>query len=143
MMKAHSLDSFNISGEIIISKCGANYLFFQFWLSWVSEGRENMQVKHRRVRFETCISLIFLTRHQMSEPVELGPTQWAGWASLPYCLVTFLLGWWGIPWGIFLTPVVIWRNLRGGQELLEDNQPVHSGPSDMFPSDRMSARLTK
>jgi len=45
----------------------------------------------------------------------LKPGQSAAIASLPYCLITFLLGWWGIPWGFLLTPAIIWRNLGGGR----------------------------
>jgi hypothetical protein len=35
-------------------------------------------------------------------------------ASVPYSLITLLLGWWGIPWGLVLTPGILWRNTMGG-----------------------------
>ena len=73
----------------------------------------------RRVRFEYCISLIFVTWRRESEVVTLKPGQSAWFASLPYCLITLFLGWWGVPSGILLTPVVLWNNLNGGREVLE------------------------
>lgn len=68
-----------------------------------------------RVRFEYCISLVFLTWRRETDPVEVTPGWRATVASLPYCLITLILGWWGIPWGFFLTPVVLWNNLSGGR----------------------------
>jgi hypothetical protein len=73
----------------------------------------------RQVRFEYCISLVFLTWRRESEPIELRPGQSAAVASFPYCLITLLLGWWGVPWGLLLTPLVLWNNLRGGREVNE------------------------
>ncbi|HNQ88761.1 MAG TPA: hypothetical protein PKM73_09120 [Verrucomicrobiota bacterium] len=30
-------------------------------------------------------------------------------AAIGYCLA---LGWWGLPWGLLMTPLQVWRNLR-------------------------------
>lgn len=68
----------------------------------------------RAVRFEYCISLIAMTLRRESEIVILERGQSAFLAGLPYSLITILLGWWGIPWGIILTPRILWRNVRGG-----------------------------
>lgn len=35
-------------------------------------------------------------------------------AGLPYSFCTFLLGWWGIPWGPIYTVQSIYRNFQGG-----------------------------
>ena len=35
-------------------------------------------------------------------------------AGLPYSFFTFLLGWWGIPWGPIYTVQAIYRNFKGG-----------------------------
>jgi uncharacterized Tic20 family protein len=66
--------------------------------------------------------MVFLTWRWESEPVEIRPGESRTIASLPYCLISLLFGWWGLPWGIFLTPVVIWRNLRGGRQLAESEE---------------------
>jgi hypothetical protein len=83
----------------------------------------------RHVRFEYCISLLFLTWHRESEIISLMPGQRAWIASLPYCVISLFLGWWGIPWGLLLTPAILYRNLCGGLNASErdDSQsPVGS-----------------
>jgi hypothetical protein len=75
-----------------------------------------------KVRYETCVSMIFLTWRWESPPVEIAPGESRTLASLPYCLMTLVLGWWGVPWGIFLTPQVLWRNLCGGRQLMNNEQ---------------------
>lgn len=37
--------------------------------------------------------------------------------GLGYTVVTFLLGWWGIPWGLIYTPHALYVNLRGGKDV--------------------------
>jgi hypothetical protein len=69
----------------------------------------------RHVRFEYCISLLVLTLRRESEAIVLKPSDSIFWASLPYCLITLCLGWWGVPWGVLLTPYVLWKNLSGGR----------------------------
>ena len=34
-------------------------------------------------------------------------------------LITLTLGWWGVPWGVLLTPLILWGNLRGGTEVFK------------------------
>ena len=68
----------------------------------------------RRVRFEYCISFLFFTVRHVSEEIELEAGRSVFLASLPYNLITFFLGWWGVPWGLMVTPVILFRNLSGG-----------------------------
>lgn len=63
------------------------------------------------IRFHYCISLFVFTWYRQSEPVPVRPGQSLFLAALPYNLITVLLGWWGLPWGIFLTLVAILKNL--------------------------------
>jgi hypothetical protein len=67
-----------------------------------------------RIRFEYCISFFFVTIRRQSQPVVLKPGDSLFLAALPYNLITLFLGWWGIPWGLMVTPVVLFRNLTGG-----------------------------
>ncbi len=54
----------------------------------------------RTVVFETCISCVVLTLWRTSRVHVLRPGQWAWPRGLPYALLTLLLGWWGVPWGL-------------------------------------------
>jgi hypothetical protein len=51
-------------------------------------------------------------------------------AGLPYSFGTFLLGWWGIPWGPIYTVQAITRNFRGG---VVQYRKITPGPSQPMP----------
>jgi hypothetical protein len=78
-------------------------------------------VESRWVYYEICISLLFVTLRRPTRPRELPLGEWgAFWGVIygaPYTLLTFLLGWWAIPWGLIYTPLALWTNLCGGREL--------------------------
>ena len=71
----------------------------------------------RYVVFEYCISLVAVTLRRPTRPVRLRPGQRAWLRGLPYCLVSLLFGWWGLPWGVIYTPLTIVSNLRGGCDI--------------------------
>jgi hypothetical protein len=68
----------------------------------------------RRIRFEYCVSFLFFTVRYESPEIALQPASSVFVASLPFNLITLLLGWWGVPWGLMITPVILFRNLTGG-----------------------------
>jgi hypothetical protein len=68
----------------------------------------------RLVVYEYCISLVVITLRRTSRAYRLRPGESGRWKGLPYTLISLLLGWWGIPWGILYTPVVVLTNLSGG-----------------------------
>lgn len=69
----------------------------------------------RLVFFEYCISLLIVSLRRPSGIVRLSPGQ-RGWIKgLPYSILTLLLGWWSIPWGMLYTPLCLWTNLSGGR----------------------------
>jgi hypothetical protein len=71
----------------------------------------------RLVFYEYCISLVFITLRRPSRLHRLAPGRSGVVEGLPYTLLTLALGWWGIPWGIIYTPLVLWTNLSGGREI--------------------------
>jgi hypothetical protein len=73
----------------------------------------------RVVFYEYCISLIGISLRRPSELIYLRPGQSALVRGLPYTLLSLLLGWWGVPWGLIYTPLVIVTNLAGGCEVSE------------------------
>jgi hypothetical protein len=69
------------------------------------------------VYYEYCISLGFLTPRRPSALYHLRAGESGIWKGLPYTVLSLLLGWWGIPWGLIYTPLTLWTNLRGGVEV--------------------------
>jgi hypothetical protein len=82
----------------------------------------------RLVFYEYCISLVFITLRRPSRLYRLAPGSSGVVEGLRYTLVSLALGWWGIPWGVLYTPLVLWTNLSGGREVTADEvrrlQPV-------------------
>jgi hypothetical protein len=72
----------------------------------------------RWVVFEYCISCIAVTFRRTSRPIWIKSAARAWVRGLPYSLVSLLVGWWGLPWGIVYTPVTIFANLTGGFDIL-------------------------
>jgi hypothetical protein len=76
-----------------------------------------LQAGSRFVFFEYCLSLVFVTLRRPSPIVLLRPGELGLAQGLPYTLVSLLLGWWGLPWGLVYTPVVLFTNLSGGRDV--------------------------
>ncbi|MFL5342280.1 MAG: hypothetical protein ACJ8F7_19205 [Gemmataceae bacterium] len=74
----------------------------------------------RFVVYEYCISLVVLTRRCPTAVRYLPPEDWGLVRGLPYVLVSLLLGWWGVPWGIIYTPLTIFTNLCGGHDVTDE-----------------------
>jgi hypothetical protein len=68
------------------------------------------------ILYEICVSLLFLT-HRRPVVVLVPAGENRIYHALPYLLVSVLLGWWGIPWGMIYTPLVLFTNLRGGVDV--------------------------
>jgi hypothetical protein len=83
----------------------------------------------RLVFFEYCISLVFVTLRRPSRLYRLPPGPGRVWRGLPYAAVTLLLGWWGVPWGVVYTPLVLWTNLTGGREVTAEEMARYAGHS--------------
>ncbi len=73
--------------------------------------------EHRLVFYEYCISLVFITLRRPSRVYRLPANSWGLLPGMRYTLLTLCLGWWGIPWGLIYTPLVLWTNLSGGREI--------------------------
>jgi hypothetical protein len=79
-----------------------------------------VQAGGRFVFFECCVSLVFVTWRRPTDIFLLRPGERGLARSLPYTLLTFLLGWWGLPWGLVYTPRALLTNLSGGQDVTEE-----------------------
>jgi hypothetical protein len=70
----------------------------------------------RFVFYEYCISLIFATLRRPTAVYFLRTDEIGLLRSLPYTALSFILGWWGIPWGFIYTPLTIITNMSGGRD---------------------------
>lgn len=73
----------------------------------------------RYVFFEYCISLVFISLRRPSAIYFLHQGRSGFLLGLRYSVVSLLLGWWGLPWGIIYTPLTILTNMMGGEDVTE------------------------
>lgn len=74
----------------------------------------------RFLRFEYCISFIFITFRRPG-PLHLVRQGQRGLAPLlKYSLLSLFLGWWGVPWGLIYTPLTLVTNLTGGCDVTKE-----------------------
>jgi hypothetical protein len=84
----------------------------------------------RFVVFSYCMSILFVTLQRSSKVHFIRAGESAASRALPYTLVSLLLGWWGIPWGIIFTPVAVISNLRGGKDVTADVMALRGGAGE-------------
>ena len=78
-----------------------------------------MEVGARLVRFEFCLSFLFVTIRRQSPLYLTESWQDRYLRGLGYSVLALLLGPWGVPWGLIWTPWAIWVNLTGGVDETE------------------------
>jgi hypothetical protein len=76
----------------------------------------------RFVFFEYCISFLIFTLRHSSPIFFLRAGQWVWVRGLPFSLVSLVLGWWGVPWGVVYTPLTIVANSLGGRDITSEIQ---------------------
>jgi hypothetical protein len=69
------------------------------------------------VIYSYCISIIILSFKRPSSIYFVKHNQNRIAKGLPYTLISLLLGWWGIPWGIIYTIGALGSNLSGGKDV--------------------------
>jgi hypothetical protein len=93
------------------------------------KGLENIstdQVNHylqqgaKFVIFQYCISVFILTFRRSSSVFFIRAGESSVGKSLPFTLISLLLGWWGLPWGPIYTLSSTVTNLRGGKNITKD-----------------------
>ena len=83
------------------------------------ELRHQVELGGRFVFYKYTVSVVVLTFRRSSDIyfVKAGESRVVkglGWTAL-----TFLLGWWGIPWGPIYSVGSLWTNLRGGEDVTD------------------------
>lgn len=69
------------------------------------------------VTFSYAMSFLIITLKRTSDVHFIRAGQGTFGPSLPYTLLSLVLGWWGFPWGLIYTPMAIIQNLSGGTDV--------------------------
>ncbi len=83
----------------------------------VGEMRSEVRQGARFVVFEYVWSALLVSKRKTSAVFFLRPGEKVFWKSLPYNLLTLVLGWWAIPWGPAFTIGAVKDNLQGGHDV--------------------------
>ncbi|MBN8886639.1 MAG: hypothetical protein J0I77_13025 [Rudaea sp.] len=81
--------------------------------------RDEVQRGGKFVYFQFCISVIIMTFRRPSEIHFVRSGESAVTKGLSYSLISFFVGWWGIPWGPIYTVGSLVSNFRGGKDVTE------------------------
>ncbi|MEB0138684.1 MULTISPECIES: hypothetical protein [unclassified Undibacterium] len=81
------------------------------------EIRQRVNNGWRFLRFEETRSFIVFSQRRYSDIYFVPPNESHMRYAKKHILITVVLGWWGIPWGLIGTPTSIIRNINGGEDL--------------------------
>lgn len=71
----------------------------------------------RFVQYQYCISALVITFKRGTDIYFLRAGESPAVKGLAWTFLTFVAGWWGIPWGPIYTVQSLWVNLRGGHDM--------------------------
>lgn len=71
----------------------------------------------RFVIYQYCISILIMTFKRGSNIYLVRAGEDRVLKGLGFSLLSFLLGWWGIPWGPIYTVQALWNNFQGGKDV--------------------------
>jgi hypothetical protein len=95
-----------------------------FVLREVTGGLSSQEIRRaiesgaRFVSFPYTISALLFTTRRYSRVFFLKPGEGTTRKSLRYVALTLILGWWSL-YGLFYTPLTLYKNMRGGLDLTE------------------------
>jgi len=82
--------------------------------------RSELSKGGRFVIFYYTISVVFMTFQRSSKVMFIKANENAFMKGIQYTIITILLGWWGIPWGIIRSFESLYHNLNGGKDVTGD-----------------------
>ncbi len=74
----------------------------------------------RFVTFSYCVSIVLMTFKRPSKIFFIRAGEGTFGKSLPYTLLTLVVGWWGFPWGPIYTVWALVANLGGGTDVTDE-----------------------
>jgi hypothetical protein len=81
----------------------------------------------RFVYFAYTISLLIVTFRDTSGVYLIRSDENSAGKSFLFTIVSFLIGWWGVPWGPKYTLQAIRTNLQGGKDVTDEVMDVING----------------
>jgi hypothetical protein len=81
------------------------------------ELRTEIQKGGKFIMYQYVISILIMTFKRNSNIYFVKVDESAVVKGLPYSLLSFLFGWWGIPWGIIYTIQALITNFGGGKDV--------------------------
>jgi len=76
-----------------------------------------LQSGARFVQYQYCVSVLIITFKRGTDIYFLRDDESPMVKGLTWTFLTFVAGWWGIPWGPIYTVHSLWVNLRGGHDM--------------------------
>ncbi|MEQ1783311.1 MAG: hypothetical protein ABMA14_18300 [Hyphomonadaceae bacterium] len=74
----------------------------------------------RFVCYQYCVSILVMTYSRGTDVYYIPPGKSAVAKGLGWTALSFVVGWWGIPWGLIRTPMALATNLSGGKNLTHE-----------------------
>ena len=72
------------------------------------------------VMYQYTISVLVMTFRRSSDIYFIRYGENGTVKGLGFTFLTFLLGWWGIPWGPIFTIQTLWSNFSGGRDVTSE-----------------------
>ncbi|MEO5979035.1 MAG: hypothetical protein ABIS36_20175 [Chryseolinea sp.] len=72
------------------------------------------------VMYQYTISVVLMTFKRSSDIYFVRANENCVITGLPFTIMSFVLGWWGFPWGPIYTIGSLYRNLSGGTDITQD-----------------------
>jgi tetrahydromethanopterin S-methyltransferase subunit E len=72
------------------------------------------------VVYQYCISVLIMTFRRSSDIYFISASESRVLKGLGFSLLSFFLGWWGIPWGPIYTIQALWINFNGGKDVTQE-----------------------
>ncbi|HEX8315535.1 MAG TPA: hypothetical protein VF609_11105 [Flavisolibacter sp.] len=83
----------------------------------IAELQDEINRGGKFVLYTYCVSVIVMSFKRPSAIHFIKSGESAFVKGLPYNLVSFFFGWWGIPWGIIYTFGCLFTNIGGGKNV--------------------------
>ncbi len=84
------------------------------------ELQQELQRGAKFVTYQYCVSILILTFKRFSNIYLVRAAESRVTKGLGFSLLSFFLGWWGIPWGPIYTVQALWVNFNGGKDVTNE-----------------------